>query len=68
MAMLDPQTAALLRAVLDEVCEALSQPNATRGMEVASKLLQGTLEQRAAIDCMSEAEQKTLRAPPTLWP
>jgi hypothetical protein len=66
MAMLDPQTAALLRAVLDEVCEALSQPNATRGMHIASKLLQEALEERTAIDRMSE-EQTTLRAPPTLW-
>ena len=65
--MLDSQTAALLRAVLDEVCEALSQPNATRGMHVASKLLQVTLDERALSDRMSEAEQTTSRAPPTLW-
>ena len=67
MAMLDPQTTALLRAVLDEVSEALSQPNATRGMHVASKLLQHALEDKAPINHMSEAEQTTSRAPPTLW-
>jgi hypothetical protein len=67
MAMLDSQTAALLRAVLEEVCEAVSQPNATRGMHVASKLLQVALEERDQIDRVSEAEQTTLRSPPTLW-
>jgi hypothetical protein len=67
MAMLDPQTAALLRAVLDEVCEAVSQPNATRGTHVASELLRAALDESALIDHASEADQAASRPPPTMW-
>jgi hypothetical protein len=67
MAMLDPQTRALLHAVLDEVSEALAQPHATRGMHVASKLLQGALDEKALIDRNSESGQTAGRLPPTLW-
>ena len=66
--MLDPQTVALLRAVLDEVCEAVSQPNATRGGQVASKLLQAALEESALADRVSEADPTASRPPPTMWP
>jgi hypothetical protein len=61
--MSDAEIAALLRAVLDELCASVSPSNASTRMTVASTLRE-TAEPR---DDLKRAGREALREPPTMW-
>ncbi|PAY06749.1 hypothetical protein CK489_28230 [Bradyrhizobium sp. UFLA03-84] len=65
--MLDGETAAMLRAVLDEVCGDLPQSDTTRRTSVASGLLLAMREGRSSIDELRSAGHAALRTAPSMW-
>ncbi len=66
--MFDSETAALLRAVLDEVCAELSQLETSTRTRVASKILEIAMKDGWSIDDLREAGRKALHSAPTMWP
>ncbi|MBR0874295.1 hypothetical protein JQ633_28340 [Bradyrhizobium tropiciagri] len=65
--MLDSETAAVVRAVLDEVCGDVPQTDTTRRTSVASGLLQAIREGRSSIEELRLAGRAALRTVPTMW-
>ncbi|WP_349535768.1 hypothetical protein [Bradyrhizobium pachyrhizi] len=65
--MLDGETAAVLRAVLDEVCGGVPRSDTTKRTNVASGLLQAIREGRSSIDELRIAGQAALRTAPSMW-
>ena len=71
--MLDPETAALLRAVLDELCASTSPSDMCTRTNVASKLLEAASQEVDAsggvpIDASEAASKEHLLQTPTMWP
>lgn len=65
--MLDGETAAVLRAVLNEVCGDVPQSDTTRRTSVASGLLQALREGRSSIEELRSAGRAALQTIPIMW-
>ena len=65
--MFDNQTTALLRAVLDEVCEHVSQYETGARAHVASKLLEAATNGERSVDDLKRVGQKALGTAPSMW-
>lgn len=65
--MLSAETTALLRSILDEVCEEIGKhENGTRA-HVASKLLEAAARGEQTIEYLKEAGREALKGVPTMW-
>jgi hypothetical protein len=65
--MPDPETATLLRSVLDELCAHVHQFDKGTKVDVASKLLEAVKQGRSTADELREIGQQALRQTPTMW-
>ena len=65
--MLDAATTALLRAVLDEVCENVSRHETGARTHVASKILEAATNGDTAPDRLKEVAREALSDAPTMW-
>ena len=65
--MLDAETAAMLRVVLDEVCADISPFYTATRTHVASSLLEKTRQADSSLDDLRQAARNALRRPPTMW-
>jgi hypothetical protein len=65
--MFDPATAALLRTVLDELCEKVPQLETSTRTRVASKILEAATNGEWSIDDLKEAGREALDDAPTMW-
>ena len=65
--MFDPETAALLRAVLDELCENVPPLESSTRARVASKILEAAAKAEWSIDDLKEAGREALQEAPTMW-
>ncbi len=63
----DPETAALLRAVLDELCAGVPRYDAGTKTDVATRLLETVRQGRSSIDDLREAGRQVLRQPQPIW-
>jgi hypothetical protein len=65
--MPDAQTAALLRAILDELCCDIPRFDASTRTNVASQLLASVQQGSSSIEDLKRAGKVALRRPPTMW-
>lgn len=65
--MLDAATTALLRAVLDEVCENVSRQETGARTHVASKILEAATRRDSSPDRLKEVGREALSSAPTMW-
>ncbi|WGD50869.1 hypothetical protein QA641_35650 [Bradyrhizobium sp. CB1650] len=65
--MLDGATTALLRAILDEVCESVSPYDAGIRAYVASKILEAATRGETRPDLLKQIGQEALSRAPTRW-
>lgn len=65
--MFNSETAALLRAVLDELCENIPQLETSTRTRVASKILEAATRGEWSIDDLKEAGREALADAPTMW-
>lgn len=65
--MLDGETAAVLRGVLNEICGGVPQSDTARRTSVASGLLQALREGRSSIEELRSAGRAALHAVPSMW-
>ena len=65
--MFGSETTAVLRSVLDEVCQPIGRyENGTRA-HVASKLLEAAAQGQQTIEEFRETAREALRVVPTMW-
>lgn len=65
--MFDPATTALLRAVLDEVCENVSRTETCVRTHVASKILEAATRGDTSQDHLKQVGRQALSQAPTMW-
>ena len=65
--MFDSETTALLRAVLNEVCENVSKYETGARAHVASKLLEAAMRGETSAEDLKRIGQSALCAAPTMW-
>ncbi|SFN03185.1 hypothetical protein SAMN05216573_107117 [Bradyrhizobium sp. Rc3b] len=65
--MFDPATTALLRAVLDEVCEDISRLETGARTRVASRILEAAANGDIAADSLKQVGREALHDAPTMW-
>jgi hypothetical protein len=65
--MPDAETAALLRAVLDELCASVTSTDNITRTHVASTLLATAQQGDISFDELKAAGAEALRRPPTMW-
>ncbi len=65
--MFDSQTTALLRTVLDEVCENVSRYESGARAHVASKLLEAAGMGERSVDDLRRIGRSALTAVPGMW-
>ena len=65
--MFDIETTALLRAVLDEVCEDVSRHETGARAYVASKLREAATNGERAVDDLKRVGRSALGSAPTMW-
>ncbi|UQR62426.1 hypothetical protein LRP30_37710 [Bradyrhizobium sp. C-145] len=65
--MFDPATTALLRAVLNEVCENVSQAETGARTHVASKILEAATRGDTSLDHLKQVGRQALSRAPTMW-
>lgn len=65
--MFNPETTALLRAVLDEVCESVSRHETGGRVHVVSKILEAATNGQRSVDDPKRAGQSALDKAPTMW-
>ncbi|ULL01561.1 hypothetical protein [Bradyrhizobium sp. I71] len=65
--MLDADTTALLRAVLDEVCENVSRYETLARTHVASKILEAATSGETSAANLKQVGRKALSDAPTMW-
>jgi hypothetical protein len=65
--MLDAETAAMLRVVLNEVCADISPFDTATRTHVASSLLEKTRQADSSLDDLRQAAMSALRRPPSMW-
>ena len=66
--MPDSETAALLRAVLEELCTELSLVDPDTRTHVASRLLEAAEQDDCSLDDLMEIGKEALHKTPTMWP
>ncbi|MCC8945334.1 hypothetical protein QA635_08455 [Bradyrhizobium brasilense] len=65
--MFDKATTALLRAVLDEVCESVSCREIGARTHVASKILEAATRGEVSPDSLKKVGRDALSEAPTMW-
>ena len=65
--MFDTATTALLRAVLDEVCECVSQREIGARTHVASKILEAAIRGEISPEAPKKVGRDALSHAPTMW-
>ncbi|KRP84841.1 hypothetical protein AOQ73_40740 [Bradyrhizobium pachyrhizi] len=65
--MFDAQTAALLRAVLDDVCQTVSRYETGTRTHVAAKILEAARQGQTTPDSLMRVGRKALSDAPTMW-
>lgn len=65
--MLDATTTALLRAVLEDVCEGLPRSETGARAHVASKILDAAKRGEITADRLRQVGIEALRSAPTMW-
>jgi hypothetical protein len=65
--MFDAATTALLRAVLDEVCENVARHETGARTHVASKILEAATRGETSRDSLKQAGREALSDAPTMW-
>ncbi|OKO85177.1 hypothetical protein [Bradyrhizobium sp. AS23.2] len=65
--MFDSVTTALLRAVLDEVCENVSRSETGARAHVASKILEAATKGDTSPDSLKQIGRQALSQAPTMW-
>jgi hypothetical protein len=65
--MFDSVTTALLRAVLDEICESVSRDQTGTRAHVASKILEAATRGDTSPDDLRQVGRKALSEAPTMW-
>jgi hypothetical protein len=65
--MFDPATTALLRAVLDEVCQDVSRYETGARTRGASRILQAATNGDTSPDGLKQAGREALQDSPTIW-
>jgi hypothetical protein len=65
--MVDSELAALLRAVLDEVCEDVSRHENGARAHVACKLLEAASRGETSVDALRKIGRAALASAPTMW-
>ncbi|WP_456828428.1 MULTISPECIES: hypothetical protein [unclassified Bradyrhizobium] len=65
--MVDSELAALLRAVLDEVCEDVSRHENGARTHVACKLLEAASRGETSVDALRKIGRAALASAPTMW-
>ncbi|MET4279741.1 hypothetical protein ABIB68_007999 [Bradyrhizobium sp. F1.2.2] len=65
--MFDPATTAVLRAVLDEVCESVSRTETGTRTHVASKILEAVTRGATSPDQLKQIGRQALTEAPTMW-
>ncbi|UQR64860.1 hypothetical protein LRP30_06035 [Bradyrhizobium sp. C-145] len=65
--MLDPATTALLRTILDEVCEGVSRSETGLRAHVASKMLDAARNGETTAERLRQVAIEALRSAPTMW-
>ncbi|WFU41760.1 hypothetical protein QA640_04375 [Bradyrhizobium sp. CB82] len=65
--MFDPATTALLRAVLDEVCEEVSRTETGARTHVASKILEAATRGETSPVSLKQIGREALSEAPTMW-
>lgn len=65
--MFDTATTALLRAVLDEVCETVSRHETSARTHVASKILEAATRGKTSLDSLRQVGREALSEAPTMW-
>jgi hypothetical protein len=65
--MFDAQTTALLRSVLDEVCDGISRYETGVRAHVASQILEAARQGEITIDGLRQVGIKALTRAPTMW-
>jgi hypothetical protein len=67
IAMPDPETATLLRSVLDELYTQVHHYDGHTKVDLASKLLEAVKQGRSSADELREAGRQVLGQAPTMW-
>ena len=65
--MFDTATTALLRAVLDEVCESVSHREIGARTHVASKILEAATKGEISPEALRQVGRQALSRAPTMW-
>jgi hypothetical protein len=65
--MFNAETTALLRAVLDEVCENVSKYETGARTHVASKILEAATRGERSVDDLKQIGRSALGSAPTMW-
>ncbi|WP_247547455.1 hypothetical protein [Bradyrhizobium sp. 177] len=65
--MLDATTTALLRAVLEEVCDSLPRSETGTRAHVASKILEAANKGEITAERFRQVAMQALRSAPTMW-
>jgi hypothetical protein len=65
--MFDAETTALLRAVLNEVCENVSKYENGARAHVASKILEAATRGETSVEDLKRIGRSALCAAPTMW-
>lgn len=65
--MFDPATTALLRAVLDDVREAVSRSESGTRAHVASRILEAATKGDTSPDRLKQIGREALHDAPTMW-
>ncbi len=65
--MFNPETTAVLRTVLNEVCESISLYETSARAHVAEKLLEAAARGELSVGELKDAGRKALSQAPTMW-
>lgn len=65
--MLDSETTACLRRILDEVCKGLSRHETGIRAHVASKILEAAARGETSVEVLRQVGQKALTSAPSMW-
>lgn len=65
--MFDAQTTALLRAILDDVCQTVSRSESGTRTHVAAKILEAARQGETTPDSLMQVGGKALNDAPTMW-
>jgi hypothetical protein len=65
--MFDAQTTALLRTVLDEVCDGISRYETGARAHVASKILEAAKGGEVTVDALKRDGSEALSRAPAMW-